>query len=122
MSPAFLQCMDESCRRRHSLDKRECKCEACGSLLDVKYEFAPADPGTLRQIWERRKSSKANIDQSGVWRFREILPFVPAGKEIVSLAEGRTPLVEVSSAGEWAGAGPCGASGDATPTDRRDCR
>ena len=42
-------------------------------------------------------------DQSGVWRFRELLPFVPPGKNVVSLLEGRTPLIEVRRTGEWVG-------------------
>ena len=47
--------------------------------------------------------SGAVTDQSGVWRFRELLPFVPPGAEVISLSEGRTPLVEVNRTGEWAG-------------------
>src|SRR3989475_7987186 len=57
----------------------------------------------LRELWQQRKTSSAIIDQSGVWRFRELLPFVPAGAEVVSLSEGRTPLVEVDRTGDWAG-------------------
>src|SRR2546427_10586129 len=61
------------------------------------------DPLWLRELWQQRKTSSAIIDQSGVWRFRELLPFVPAGAEVVSLSEGRTPLVEVDRTGDWAG-------------------
>jgi threonine synthase len=43
------------------------------------------------------------MDQSGVWRFRELLPFLPEGGKPVSLLEGRTPLIEVRRTGEWAG-------------------
>jgi len=118
MSTAYLRCIEESCREQFPLDHKEHNCERCGSLLDVHYDFRavhpldPAldasrtdvlDPRSLRQIWEHRKNSSAVIDQSGVWRFRELLPFVPAGREIVSLSEGRTPLVDVTRTGDWAG-------------------
>jgi threonine synthase len=109
MSTAYLRCMDDECRQEYPLDHREHLCERCGNLLDVRYEFelahhgAPLDPRALRETWERRKSSSAVIDQSGVWRFRELLPFVPSGAPIVSLSEGRTPLVEVARTGDWAG-------------------
>jgi threonine synthase len=119
MSTAYLRCMEESCREQYPLDHKEHTCERCGNLLDVHYEFqmrhasdARSDdaaegeslyPRALRQIWERRKGSSAVIDQSGVWRFRELLPFVPAGASVVTLSEGRTPLVEVARTGDWVG-------------------
>jgi threonine synthase len=61
------------------------------------------DRATLLAAWQKRKSSSAIEDQSGVWRFRELLPFVAEGKHTVTLAEGNTPLVEAPRAGEWAG-------------------
>jgi threonine synthase len=103
MSRAYLQCIEESCRKRYPLDNKEHVCPACKNLLDVAYDFPPADPAALRQTWSGRKSSSALADQSGVWRFRELLPFVPEGNDIVSLMEGRTPLIEVRRTGEWAG-------------------
>jgi threonine synthase len=103
MSTAYLQCMEESCGRRYPLDNPEHQCAACDGLLDVRYEFAPADPVAMRRTWEQRKAGSSVMDQSGVWRFRELLPFVPAGREVVSLSEGRTPLVEVARTGRWVG-------------------
>jgi threonine synthase len=107
MPTAYLRCMEESCREQYPLDRKEHTCERCGNLVDVRYEFLAGadslDAGALRQTWERRKGSSAVIDQSGVWRFREMLPFVSAGAQIVSLSEGRTPLVEVSRTGDWVG-------------------
>ncbi|PYU32565.1 MAG: threonine synthase [Acidobacteria bacterium] len=76
MTSAFLQCIEKGCEGRYPLDAKEHQCAACGGLLDVQYDF---------------------------WRFRELLPFVPAGAEVVSLSEGRTPLVEVNRTGDWAG-------------------
>ncbi len=52
-------------------------------------------------MWLQRRSSYAPLDASGVWRFRE---FLPGGySEIVTLAEGNTPLVRAQRTAEWAG-------------------
>src|SRR5580704_4155773 len=103
MATAFLQCVDESCRRRFPLNASEYRCEACGSLLDVEYEMAAPDRAALLALWQQRKSSTGIEGQSGVWRFREMLPFIAAGRSVVTLAEGNTPLVEAARAGDWAG-------------------
>ena len=103
MTSAFLQCIEKDCQGRYPLDAKEHQCAACGGLLDVQYDFSRMDTLWLRELWQQRKTSSAIIDQSGVWRFRELLPFVPAGAEVVSLSEGRTPLVEVNRTGDWAG-------------------
>ncbi len=103
MNDAYLECADESCRQRFPLDSREHLCANCGGLLDVRYKFPPTEPKMLRTLWEQRKAGSTIADQSGVWRFRELLPFLAQGKGIVSLSEGRTPLIEVRRTGEWTG-------------------
>ena len=103
MSTAYLQCIAEDCQRRYPLGQSAHVCAACGDLLDVRYDFPSAEPAALRDTWTRRKASTATADQSGVWRFRELLPFVPEGQPFVTLSEGRTPLIEAPRAGEWAG-------------------
>jgi threonine synthase len=103
MTSAFLQCIEPACERRYALNAKGHQCAACGGLLDVQYDFSETDAHSLRELWQRRKASTAVIDQSGVWRFRELLPFVPAGGDVVSLSEGRTPLIEVTRTGEWVG-------------------
>jgi len=103
MTSAFLQCIEQTCARRFPLDSKEHQCAACGGLLDVQYDFPRIDLPSLRKLWQQRKMSSAIVDQSGVWRFRDLLPFVPAGFEVISLSEGRTPLIEVNRTGEWAG-------------------
>jgi threonine synthase len=100
---AYLQCFDEACAQRYPLRVSEAVCERCGSLLEVRYEAQPETPGKLRATWLQRKSSNKTQDRSGVWRFRELLPFVSDPSQIVTLAEGNTPLLEVPEAGDWAG-------------------
>jgi threonine synthase len=103
MTSTFLQCIDPQCERRYPLDAKEHLCLSCGGLLDVRYDFSGIDAKSLPKLWQQRKMSSAIVDQSGVWRFRELLPFVPAGAEVISLSEGRTPLIGVNRTGEWAG-------------------
>jgi threonine synthase len=50
-----------------------------------------SDATALKALWLQRRTSREELDQSGVWRFREILPCIRADHAI-SLREGNTPL------------------------------
>lgn len=71
------------------------RCPECGELFEVVYpeweEAKRPNPGALKWLWKERRSSPAEIDQSGVWRFRELLPIVGEA-DVVTLREGNTPL------------------------------
>ena len=103
MSSAYLQCIEESCQRGQDSKKEGYVCAFCGGLLEVRYEFDPFDPEELRRAWHQRRLSGEPIDRSGVWRFRELIPFVEPAARIISLSEGSTPLVGTRRAGWWAG-------------------
>lgn len=103
MALTFLQCIEETCGRRQDPKREMHQCAYCGGLLDVKYEFDISDPEALRSAWHQRRLSGEPIDRSGVWRFRELLPFIGPHDRVVSLSEGSTPLVGTRRAGWWAG-------------------
>lgn len=103
MSFAYLQCIEETCQTRQDPKRESFQCALCGGLLEVKYECDPFDVEGLRETWHRRRLSGEPIDRSGVWRFRELIPFTPPGARIISLSEGSTPLVGTRRAGYWAG-------------------
>src|SRR5574337_173660 len=103
MSSAYLQCIGETCGRRQDPKKDLHACAWCGDLLEVKYEFEPFDAEELRRSWHQRRLSGEPIDRSGVWRFRELIPFIEPGDRIISLSEGSTPLVGTRRTGWWAG-------------------
>jgi len=103
MSRAYLQCTEGACQERQDLNKKGHRCDYCGGLLEVNYEFDPFSPEALRRTWQQRRLSNEPADRSGVWRFRELLSFVEPGAPIISLSEGSTPLVETRRSGEWAG-------------------
>ncbi|HLI76623.1 MAG TPA: threonine synthase, partial [Acidobacteriaceae bacterium] len=56
----------------------------------------------MKHLWEERRTSTQAVDQSGVWRFRDLLPIV-AEYRIITLREGNTPLYEMSRSAEALG-------------------
>src|SRR5690349_8270546 len=99
----FLQCAEDDCRRKQNTAGDAYLCSYCGGLVEVGYDFAGFDPEDMRTVWRERRQSENPLDRSGVWRFRELLPFVELGAPVITLAEGRTPLLEAPRAGRWAG-------------------
>lgn len=70
-------------------------CDTCGALLDVAYDWDRlAAPGRLSFFADRWRSRNEPLDFSGVWRFRELLPFAPMDK-LVTIGEGQTLLQKV---------------------------
>ncbi len=61
------------------------------------------DASAIRAAWRQRRSSTSRIDVSGVWRYREMLPFVTDTERIVTLPEGNTPLFDAPAAASYAG-------------------
>ena len=78
-------------------------CGDCGSLLEVVNSLEDTDARQLKSLWQRRRTSLDPVDVSGVWRFREMLPFVTDTARIVTLPEGNTPLFDAPRAAEYAG-------------------
>jgi threonine synthase len=84
------------------------RCEHCRDLLEIIYpgweERGPAGshPASLKRIWQERRLSLAPTDQSGVWRFREILPAI-AEEQIITIKEGNTPVYDLPRCAKSAG-------------------
>ncbi len=98
---AMQRCIDPSCGARFELNQRIYVCSRCGGLLDVVQESA-TDPEQLRALWTRRLASFETRNQSGVWRYRELLPFADDAP-IVSLAEGNTPIYDAPVSAAYCG-------------------
>lgn len=49
----------------------------------------------LRWLWQERRTSTLPADQSGVWRFRDLLPILHRPEQPVTLREGNTPLYDL---------------------------
>lgn len=82
------------------------RCSQCADLLEIIYptwSSSGAKPGSspaapvaqgLKSTWKQRRLSQNPVDLSGVWRFRELLPFV-SDQAVITLREGNTPLYEL---------------------------
>ncbi|HEY6293343.1 MAG TPA: threonine synthase [Terriglobia bacterium] len=103
MSTWFLQCTEDECRARQDASRTAYQCARCAGLLEVQYDFPRLDPEATRRLWNERRLRDEALDRSGVWRFRELIDFIESSAKVVSLAEGRTPLLEAPCAGRWAG-------------------
>ncbi len=99
----FVQrCINGECRTEFQLDERVYVCARCGELLEIE-RVGPAEFDVrLRQVWRERRMSRDVRDRSGVWRFREFLPFED-NVEVVSLGEGNTQLYDAPRCAEYCG-------------------
>lgn len=103
---AFQQCVMPACGATYDVSEERTSCEACGALLDIAYDWDRLPvPGSLKDFekkWARRNEP---LERSGVWRFRELLPFAPDDK-IVTIGEGQTPLHSSVGVAEYIGLKP----------------
>jgi threonine synthase len=86
------------------------RCAQCGDLFEVEYpgwsqRRGPdrPNPGALKWLWRERRCSSETLDQSGVWRFRELLPILDSFGNAVTLREGNTPLYSLTRAAKVLG-------------------
>ena len=88
----YQQCFNPDCRATYGVDESMFACPACGDLLDVRYDWdrleVPKSLAWFQQRWARRDCP---LDFSGVWRFRELLPFCD-DEHRVTIGEGQTIL------------------------------
>ena len=90
----------------YSVDEILTFCPETNDLLDVTYDWdcVPV-PSSLREFESRWGSRQNPLDFSGVWRFRELLPF--AGEDqIVTIGEGQTILQQSDQVGKYVGLNP----------------
>src|ERR1700722_8653949 len=112
MSPSAIQADQSVSRLRciacgdhpHSAGK-DFRCTVCGDLLEFCFPgwtSASPDPAALKSLWLKRRTSRHDLDQSGVWRFRELLPHIPE-EHTITLREGNTPLYHLPRCGSVSG-------------------
>jgi threonine synthase len=103
-SVSQLRCI--GCGRTALVDRF--RCEHCRDLLEIIYPgwedrgAGGLSSAALKQLWRDRRSSLEPFDQSGVWRFREILPEIPQ-PQIITIKEGNTPVYELPHCARSAG-------------------
>jgi threonine synthase len=103
-SIVHLRCIETDCRASYAATERLYTCKRCGGLLDVAYDFnLPGSIDEMKARFRERRMMDAAIERSGVWRFREFLPFVKDASQIVTLNEGNTPLYDAPRSADYAG-------------------
>ncbi len=106
MSHAFQQCIHPDCQATFDLGQILTACEKCGSLLDIQYNWDRVSVPSSMKEFEKRWATRLNpLDFSGVWRFRNLLPF-PADSDIVTIGEGQTILQKNDRLGAIVGMNP----------------
>src|ERR1700685_2803603 len=88
LDAGFQRCIDPACDGTASLDDTSFVCPRCGGLLDVAYDWGRLRPPTSLRFFESRWARRHDpLDFSGVWRFRDLLPFADPAT-IVTVGEG----------------------------------
>ena len=109
-----LRCTDCGVRIEAEAISSDFRCPQCNGLYEVVYPWSAAagdsttpvrlpNPGGMRHLWQERRTSTLVLDQSGVWRFRELLPILRNFDRVITLLEGNTPLYEMPRCAEIAG-------------------
>ena len=99
---AYQQAIDPDAPHRYGVDEVHVTCPAGAeqgraTLLDVCYDWdrvpVPKTLAGFEPRWMTRGGAgEGALDFSGVWRFRELLPFYRDASNIVTVGEGRTHL------------------------------
>jgi len=102
MSVAHQHCIHPDCGATFPADEVHIACPTCAgqgrySLLDICYDWSramlPKSLAGFEHRWMTKGEQGAGaLDFSGVWRFRELLPFYTDESDIVTIGEGRTNL------------------------------
>ena len=86
---SYQRCISPGCAATFGVEEVLVACPKCGSLLDVVYDWdrleLPTSLQHFEQKWARRFDRHCF---SGVWRFHELLPFVPV-ENCVTVGEGQ---------------------------------
>ena len=100
---AELVCFNPACRERFDITEVLYNCPKCGGLIEAGYARSSEDSAALRRKFRDRRASNVPLDASGVWRYRELFPFLNDYAHVVTLREGNTPLLDAPQAAEYGG-------------------
>jgi len=103
---AYQQCINPQCAATFDLRDVLSECPTCGNLLDAQYDWDRMPvPDSLSFFESRWASRRHPLDFSGVWRFRELIPFA-AEDEILTIGEGQTMLKRSDKLAPYVGLKP----------------
>src|SRR5438105_500143 len=100
------RCINPACAATTALDDTSFLCPRCGGLVDVAYDWNRLTPPQSLKFFESKWADRANaLHFSGVWRFRELLPFAEPEK-VLTIGEGQTILQKADSVAAYVGMEP----------------
>src|SRR5579872_339840 len=100
---AELVCFEPNCREHFAITEIIYNCTRCGGLLETNYPDRKLDSAQLKTLWRARRTCNQPLDQSGVWRYREIISFLENFDSVITLREGNTPLLPAPKAANYGG-------------------
>ena len=101
---SFFLCINEPCGRKFDISEKLYQCPDCMDLLDIVNQFNSIDIPELKKKFRQRQTSNHPLDLSGVWRYREFLPFSEEDYgHVVTLGEGNSPVLEAPRSAEYIG-------------------
>lgn len=103
LEPAYQSSICPDHTTTYGLDEVLTACPETGELLDIQYDWDRVEvPSSLKEFEARWANRNNPLDYSGVWRFRQLLPFA-ADEQIVTIGEGQTLLQRSDSVGKYVG-------------------
>jgi threonine synthase len=106
MDIVYQRCINPTCAATVAVDDTSFVCPKCGGLMDVAYDWERVQPPRSLRDFEAKWADRANpLHFSGVWRFRELLPFVPP-EQVLTIGEGQTILQRADAVGSYVGLQP----------------
>jgi threonine synthase len=106
MDPVFQRCIDPNCAGTCDVSATTFLCPRCGGLLDVAYDWDRLPPPRSLRDFEAKWAERYHpLNFSGVWRFRELLPFADPDK-VLTIGEGQTILQRADAVAGYVGMEP----------------
>jgi threonine synthase len=106
MDAVCQRCINPACAATCAVDETAFVCPRCGGLLDVAYDWDRLPPPRSLRDFEAKWAGRADpLNFSGVWRFRELLPFADR-EQVMSIGEGQTILQRADTVAAFVGMEP----------------
>jgi threonine synthase len=100
---AYQRCINPDCAALAALEDTSFQCPKCSSLMDVVYDWDRLQPPRSLRDFEAKWADRTNpLSFSGVWRFRELLPFAPPA-QVLTIGEGQTILQRADAVASYVG-------------------
>src|SRR4051794_21419397 len=103
MDAVYQRCINPDCAATAGVEDTSFQCPKCGGLMDVAYDWDRLPvPRSLRDFEAKWAQRTDPLCFSGVWRFRDLLPFAPPDR-ILTIGEGQTILQKADAVGTYVG-------------------